>query len=92
MATASAAKKVVAKGNVKSKVVEHELSKEEKSKTIMDNMNAAALEAQEEFKALDKKVQTAMTAFFVKWYPKAGYKKLGKMIVGKPFINGGDKE
>ena len=53
---------------------------------LMTSMNEAALEAEEEFKELPKAVRQGVKDFFIKWYPKAGYKKLGKMIVGKPFI------
>ena len=80
-----ATSKVVTKKAV-TKAAPKELTKEQKQAQLMDKMNEAALEAQEAFGELDKKVRVAVTEFFKTWYPKAGYKKLGKMIVGKPFI------
>ena len=81
-------KKVVTKKTVETKAVpkNRELTKEEKTAQLMKKMNEAALEAQVAFSELDKKVRVSITEFFKAWYPKAGYKKLGKMIVGKPFI------
>lgn len=68
------------------KSAKKEKSPEAKRTEIMENMNAAALEAEEEYKELPKATRAAIKEFFTKWYPKAGYKKLGKMIVGKPFV------
>jgi hypothetical protein len=61
-----------------------ELSPEKKREQILDKMNEGAEEAAEAFVKLDKKVKSVMTEFFKTWVPKAGYKRLGKIIVGKP--------
>lgn len=46
---------------------------------MMDKMDAAAKEA--EAKVKDLKTAADVTAWWKEWYPKAGHKRLGKILV-----------
>lgn len=53
---------------------------------MIDQMDAAAVEAGEELKALmstpvDDTTAGMVADWWKKWYPKAGHKRLGKLLV-----------
>lgn len=52
---------------------------------IVAEMNAAATVAAEDLKKVPENARAAIKGWFEKHYLKAGYKRLGKVLLGKPF-------
>lgn len=49
----------------------------------MNEMDKAAVEAQNELVDLDQEVVEVVAEWWRKWYLKAGHKRLGRVLIGK---------
>ncbi len=74
----AAAKKTVAKDTKKPRT------------EVMSGMNEAAQAAEEDWKELElsKGARNTVKEFLLEHYEKAGWKKLAKMIAGRPYVTG----
>ena len=54
---------------------------DDEKKTMMDNMDKAAVIAEQEFKAMSQHITVPMARWWLKHYGKAGHKRLGRMMV-----------
>jgi hypothetical protein len=48
---------------------------------VLAKMDEAAEEAEKDLAALDQKAVEALAAWWLKWYMKAGHKRLGRIMV-----------
>ena len=53
----------------------------ETQQQILKNMDEAARQAAEEFEKLPEETKKQASAWIKKWYLKAGYKRLGRLMV-----------
>lgn len=51
------------------------------SEEILAGMDEAALQAKEEFDKLPEDAKSLASAWLRKWYLKAGYRRLGRLLV-----------
>ena len=50
---------------------------------ISTEMDEAAYKAQEDLGSLDSEAVKVVTAWWEKWYRRAGHKRLGRVLLGK---------
>ena len=49
--------------------------------TVLAEMDAAAGEAEKDLKTIDQATVKTIAAWWLKWYMKAGHKRLGRIMV-----------
>ncbi|MGA2783419.1 MAG: hypothetical protein ABSF09_01790 [Candidatus Bathyarchaeia archaeon] len=49
--------------------------------TVLAEMDAAAGEAEKDLKTIDQAAVETIAAWWLKWYMKAGHKRLGRIMV-----------
>ena len=53
----------------------------EEKDTVLAEMDAAAEEAEKDLATVDQAAAKAIAAWWLKWYMKAGHKRLGRIMV-----------
>jgi hypothetical protein len=53
----------------------------EDKQAVLDKMDAAADEAEKDLGTLDRAAVETVAGWWLKWYMKAGHKRLGRIIV-----------
>ena len=53
----------------------------EEKDTVLAKMDAAAEEAEKDLATLDQAAAKTIAAWWLKWYMKAGHKRLGRIMV-----------